>query len=117
MNTSPCSIGRDLRPPRQRPIHVPEQYNLAPASSIAQGSPDAAGEQVSGSSLAGNDANQTTSQYEYNEDSREPVLALSELPANVYDEQVGEIGGRRVSSTTELNDTDSVPAAMLRAEV
>jgi len=94
-----------------------EQNNLALASSMAQQSPDAAGEQVRGSSLASTDANQITPQYKYSEDNGEPVLALSELPADMYNEQGGEIGRRRVSSVMELNNTASLPAAMSRAEV
>ena len=71
-------------------------------------------EPVSGSSLASNDANQITPQYECNEDNHKPVL---EPPANVYDEQVGETSRRKVSSMTELNNTASLPAPMSHAEV
>ena len=97
-------------PPSPVPsLNTLEQYNLALASGVSQRSPNAAEEAVSqlpsdGSSLASNDANRATSQFEDIEDNLELVFMLSELPADIFDEQAGELSRRRVPSMTDLDN-------------
>lgn len=76
--------------------------NLALASDMSQRSPNASEEQVtqpcpSGSAPTGNEASQTTPPIEYDEDNVELLLMLSQLPADIFDDRVGELNQRKES--------------------
>lgn len=93
-------------PAEPTPSLAPPSEGDNDVADVSRRSPDASREQLSsgGSTPTGNDARQTTSIDEYNEDDIELVLRLSQLPADTFDEQLSEINQRRESGVVDEDD-------------
>ena len=114
-----ASVGSTPCPPTPR---IDQEHDLATVPDISQRSLHVSGEQFSGldssgSALASKDACQTASPDEYDGNDLELVLRLSELPADIFDEQVGELVGQRESQGADDDNVASLLAAMSLLEV
>ena len=113
-----ASAGSTPCPPTPR---SDREHDMATASDISQRSLHE--EQFSrlhsgGSAPAGKDASQTVSpDDEYDEDDLDLILRLSELPADIFDEQMGELVGQRESRGADDDNVASLLAAMSFLEV
>jgi len=97
--------------------HSDEQANPV-APSTSQQLPDATGERVSEPPSSGSaPADNQTTPNEYCEGNCEPVLSLSELPADIFDEQAGELNREGMRLMTDQNNLPSVPTTRSLEEV
>ena len=111
-----ASAGSTPCPPTPR---SDREHDMAMVSDISQRSLHDSEEQFSRlhSSESAPAAYQTGPPDEYDEDDLELVLRLSELLADIFDEQVGELNGQRESRGTDDNNVASLLAAMSFLEV
>ena len=93
----------DVVPAPDLPLRSPHKQDTQPQSS--QSTP------------ASDGSHQATSSNDDSEPDLEFLLALSQLPADIFDEQVGELDRRRESQTATENRVASLRTAMSLLEV